>query len=48
MAFILILMFILSPLIGALLSSRFSVYSLVPAGIGLLILIISRAAWSAA
>jgi hypothetical protein len=41
MAFILILMFILSPLIGALLSSRFSVYSLVPAGIGLTILIIA-------
>jgi hypothetical protein len=41
MAVILILMFILSPLIGALLSCRFLVYSLVPAGIGLTILIIT-------
>ena len=36
-------MFVLSPLIGALLSCRFSVYSLVPAGIGLTILIITSA-----
>jgi len=41
MAVMLILMFILSPLIGALLSCRFLVYSLVPAGIGLTILIIT-------
>jgi hypothetical protein len=40
-AVILILMFILSPLIGALLSCQFLVYSLVPAGIGLTILIIT-------
>jgi hypothetical protein len=41
MAVILFLMFIVSPLIGALLSCRFRVYSLVPAGIGLTLLIIT-------
>ena len=41
MAVILILMFIVSTLIGALLSYRFRVYSLVPPGIGLTILIIT-------